>query len=392
MLSASSVIYKDYVINGSVLKVSKACPIAYGSRGYIFLVKKNLGQNRYKYATIRRNFTFLFAHNIYILFCYIIVEKGDSLKLIELKEAGKKFGNNNILEEVNIIIEEGDILGIIGRSGSGKTTLLNLIAGFFEPSTGEVLHSFKVTEGPQNLHAGLRKIKDQIGYAPQHNSFYPKLTVMENLLHFGQLYKLPRETLQNNIKGLLQATELAAHQNKLAEHLSGGMQKRLDIACSLVHKPKILVLDEPTADLDPLLQKEIMNFLAQANKQGVTLVIASHHLHLLEKVCTKIAIVHNGRVHSHGGLEEIQKPYLKDNFTISLSPGENKERFISILKTLPVDKIIDRQNRIIIHPKNITKTLAGLLTMIQEEHLYLHDLDIRRPSLDEIFETITQQK
>ncbi len=312
------------------------------------------------------------------------------MKLIELKEVGKKFGKSAILEDVSLTIEEGDILGIIGRSGSGKTTLLNLIAGFLEPSAGEVMHSFKVTEGARNLYDDLHKIKDKIGYAPQHNSFYPKLTVFENLLHFGQLYNLPKELLQNNIKGLLQATGLAAHQNKLAEHLSGGMQKRLDIACSLVHKPKIVVLDEPTADLDPSLQKEIMNFLAQVNKQGVTLVIASHHLSLLEKFCTKIAIVHQGRVHSSGDMNEIRKPYLKDNFTISLTPGDDREQIISLLKTLPVDRIIEKQHHLIIHPKNITKTITGLLTLIQEENLYLHDLDLRRPSLDEIFETITR--
>ncbi len=314
------------------------------------------------------------------------------MKLIELKEVGKKFGNNGILSDVNITIEEGDILGIIGRSGSGKTTLLNLIAGFLEPTAGEVLHSFKATETPKSLYANLHKIKEQIGYAPQHNSFYPKLTVMENLLHFGQLYNLPKETLQNNIKGLLQATALAKHQNKLAEHLSGGMQKRLDIACSLVHKPRILVLDEPTADLDPLLQKDIMDFLAQVNKQGVTLVIASHHLNLMERVCNKVAIVHNGKVHSNGLMVDVQKPYLKDNFTISLNPGDNKERFISLLKTLPVDKIIDQQHNLIIHPKNINKTITGLLTMIQDENLYLHDLDIHLPSLSEIFENITKER
>lgn len=314
------------------------------------------------------------------------------MKLIELKGVSKSFGKNGILHDVNMIIEEGDIWGIIGRSGSGKTTLLNLIAGFLEPSSGDVLHSFKVTEEPKSLHAHLHQIKDQIGYAPQHNSFYPKLTVMENLLHFGQLYNLPKETLQNNIKSLLQATELVAHQNKLAEHLSGGMQKRLDIACSLVHKPRLLVLDEPTADLDPVLQKEIMNFLVQVNRQGVTLIIASHHLNLMEKVCNKVAIVHNGRVHSNGYLEEIRKPFLKDNFTISLSPGDDKEHLISILKTLPVDKIIDRQSHIIVHPKNVTKTITSLLALIQDENLYLHDLDLRRPSLDEIFETITQEK
>ncbi|MEK6809601.1 MAG: ABC transporter ATP-binding protein [Nanoarchaeota archaeon] len=314
------------------------------------------------------------------------------MKLIELKEVSKSFGKNGILQDVSMIIEEGDLWGIIGRSGSGKTTLLNLIAGFLEPTSGEVLHSFKVTEAPKSLHANLHKIKDQIGYAPQHNSFYPKLTVMENLLHFGQLYNLPKDILQNNIKSLMKATELIGHENKLAEYLSGGMQKRLDIACSLVHKPRILVLDEPTADLDPVLQKDIMNFLTQVNKQGVTLVIASHHLNLMEKVCNKVAIVHNGKVQSNGSLEEIRRPFLKDNFTISLVPGDDKERLISVLKTLPIEKIIDRQNHIIIHPKNIAQTITGLLTMIQDENLYLNDLNISRPSLDEIFEKITKMK
>ncbi len=309
--------------------------------------------------------------------------------MIELKEVSKSFGGKDVLEDVNMIIEEGDILGIIGRSGSGKTTLLNLIAGFIEPSAGDAMHFFKAVNGPENLYKSLHKIKDRIGYAPQHNSFYPKLTVEENLLHFGQLYGLSRETIVNNIKGLLEATGLQEHRNKLAEHLSGGMQKRLDIACSLIHKPKILILDEPTADLDPVLQKDIMNFLMQVNKQGVTLVIASHHLSLLERTCNKIAIVHNGRVHSHGHMEDIRRPYLKDNFTICLSPGENKERFISILKEMQVGRIIDRGHHIIVHPANVTKTITGLLNFIQDENLHLHDLDIRRPSLDEIFETIT---
>ncbi len=316
----------------------------------------------------------------------------NDLKLIELKEVSKSFGKNAVLEDVNFAIEEGDILGIIGCSGSGKTTLLNLITGFLEPSEGEIMHSFKAAHDPQDLYKNLHKIKDLIGYAPQHNSFYPKLTVVENLLHFGQLYGLSKNTIMNNIKGLLEATELLPHHNKLAEHLSGGMQKRLDISCSLIHKPKILVLDEPTADLDPMLQKEIMNFLVQVNKQGVTLVIASHHLNLLEKSCNKIAIVHKGRVHSHGYIDEIRRPYLKDNFTICLSPGDNKERLISVLKTLPVEKIIERDSHLMVYPKNITKTVTGLLTVIQEENLYLHDMDIRHPSLDEIFETIISRE
>ncbi len=311
------------------------------------------------------------------------------MKLIELKEVGKKFGKNTILEDVTLSIEEGDIIGVIGKSGSGKTTLLNLLTGFMRPTSGKILQSFNATQGPVNLHKNLHKIKDMIGFAPQHNSFYPKLTVAENLLHFGQLYGVKRETVVNNIKSLLQATELQAHHNKLAQHLSGGMQKRLDISCSLVHKPKLLVLDEPTDDLDPILQREIMSFLKEVNKQGVTLVIASHNLPLLEKVCNKIFIVHDARVRDCGLIAEIRKPFLKEHFTINLNVSDKRDKIMSYLKTLPFTKIVDKGHHIVIYPQNPAQTINSLLKVIEEEDLY--DMDIRRPSLGDIFEQITEQ-
>lgn len=314
------------------------------------------------------------------------------MKLIELKEVSKTFNHSPVLEGVNLSIEEGDILGIIGRSGSGKTTLLNLMTGFIEPTSGEILHYFKVTEGPKNLSKSLHQIKSLIGFAPQHNSYYPKLTVEENLLHFGQLYGLKKETLIANINNLLEATKLNPHRKKLAEHLSGGMQKRLDIACSLVHKPKILVLDEPTDDLDPILQEDMIRFLLEINQQGVTLVIASHQLGVLEKICNKIAIIHEGKVKNNGLIEEVRKPFLKEHFTINFTTGFDKDQLISILKTLPIEKIVDRGHNLIVHPQDTMKTLGCLLNIIEEENLYLHDMDLRKPTLTEIFEKVASGK
>lgn len=312
------------------------------------------------------------------------------MKLIELKEVSKSFGKAKVLEDVNLSIEVGDVLGVIGKSGSGKTTLLNLIGGFLRPSEGKVLHSFRVTEKPASLHENLRKIKDKIGFAPQHNSFYPKLTVAENLMHFGQLYGLKRQTIVNNVKNLLAATKLQPHHDKLAQHLSGGMQKRLDISCSLVHKPEILILDEPTDDLDPILQREIMGFLKEVNKQGVTLVIASHNLDLLEKTCNKIAIVHNGKVRDCGLISDFRKPYLKEHFTINLNVSDNKEKILSYIHHLNAEKIIDRGHQIVVYPRNASQTINSLLNIIEEEDLY--DIDIRRPSLGDIFEKITMEE
>ena len=314
------------------------------------------------------------------------------MPLLQLKEVSKEFANSTVLDHIDMTIEEGDIIGIVGESGSGKTTLLNLLTGFMEPSQGEVLYYSKVTHEPKNLHDNLHKIKKFIGFAPQHNSFYPKLTVKENLFHFGQMYGLQHDILVSNIKSLLIFTGLFEDRNKLAEHLSGGMQKRLNISCGLVHKPKILVLDEPTADLDPLIQKEILLLLEEANKQGITVILASHHLDSVEHLCTKVAVIHKGKMRSFGSMDEVKKPFLRDYFTINLRPGDSKEKVLATLKTLPVKKIVDEGKRLVVYPLDIQKTLQGILAVIKEENLYLHDLDLRKPSLHEVFETIATGK
>jgi ABC-2 type transport system ATP-binding protein len=215
---------------------------------------------------------------------------------------------------------------------------------------------------------------------------------MENLLHFGRLQDISRNDLKTNIKNLLSITKLDGHQDKLADHLSGGMQKRLDISCSLIHKPKVLILDEPTADLDPILQEEILHLLEQVNKHGVTIIIASHHLEGIEKICNKVAIVHNGKVHSHGKMDDIRKPYLKDHFTINVHPGEEKERVIARIRDLPVHKIVDQGSKLVIYPDDVEKTINHLITIIQDEKFHLMDMNLRKPSLHDIFRKIAQEK
>lgn len=313
------------------------------------------------------------------------------MELLELRGVGKAFKEAQILKNVDIIIEEGDILGVIGQSGGGKTTLLNLITGFIEPSEGEILYYSKAYNEKRDLNENLHKIKKFFGFTPQHNSFYPKLTVKENLLHFGRLYDIDEATLTTNIKNLLQFTRLNDSQNKLADELSGGMQKRLDISCSLVHKPKILILDEPTADLDPILQKEILHLLQEVNKQGVTIIIASHQLDSIEQTCNKVAIVHGGTIQCHGLLDDIRNPPAQDHFTISISADE-KEQIINRLKTYPIKKIIERGNSLIIYPADAERTMSRVLSLVRSDHLKLHTMHLRKQSLSDVFEKIVHNQ
>jgi len=314
------------------------------------------------------------------------------MDLIKLKEVSKDFKKHHILRDVNLTIQSGDILGVIGQSGSGKTTLLNMIAGFIEPSEGETVYISRAEGKERDLNKHLHQIKKHIGFTPQHNSFYPKLTVEENLIHFGRLYGMEKKTLNNNIDSLLEFTKLSHHRKKLASQLSGGMQKRLDISCSLIHKPKILILDEPTADLDPILQKEVLKLLQEVNKQGITIVIASHQLESIEKICNKVAIVHNHTVHTQGLMEDVKKPYALDNFVINVSSGKQKEQLIRRLQMHPFKKIIDQGHQIVIYPEDIEKTMTHLIGAIKEENMPLNNMDVRHPSLLEVFEKIILEK
>ncbi len=313
------------------------------------------------------------------------------MELLKLKGVTKEYKNHRVLDDVNLVIEEGDMVGVIGQSGSGKTTLLNIMAGFLEPTEGEVTYYSKIDQADKNLHKNFHKIKKHMGFAPQHNSFYHKLTVAENLLHFGKLYGIPHPTLIANIKSLLAFMRLEDDKHKLAEQLSGGMQKRLDISCSMVHKPKILILDEPTSDLDPILQKDVLALLQQVNKQGVTVILASHHLESIDNICNKIAIIHKGKVSVQGLVDDVKKPYLSDHFTITLHSGVDKDRLLARLKGVPILKIEEQGKTLVVYPSQVDKAVAALLQIIKEENLQMNDMDLRKPSLSEVFEKIAAQ-
>ena len=312
------------------------------------------------------------------------------VRFIEIKGVSKKFGKDVVLQDVNLTIEQGDIFGIIGKSGSGKTTLLNLISGFLDPSQGAVSYVSSVDQSEKDLHDHFKRIKRHIGFTPQHSAVYPKLTILENLYHFGSMYGLKKETLQRNAENLLHFTNLFQHKNKISEQLSGGMLKRLDIACSLMHKPKLLFLDEPTANLDPIMERDIINLIKAVNEQGITVVVASHHLESIERVSSKFAIIEKGVVQSYGDMDAVRKPYLQDTIRINVRAGKDNTKVVEIAKELDVSRILDSGHQITLFPTNTGSTITKLLQRLQDEGLSMDDIELRKLSLKDVFHRITE--
>lgn len=207
--------------------------------------------------------------------------------VIEFKNICKTFGKKEILKNFNLNIYEGEIIGIIGKSGSGKSTLLNILMGVYIPNSGEIL--FK---GEKINHNKLKKI---IGLTTQENSFYYKLSVYENMKYYANLYDIKKENLKEYILKILRDVELENSINVIAEKLSGGMKRRLDFGISLLHEPEILILDEPTTGLDPLLVKQFWKIVKKISEKGKTIIVVSHIFSEIIENCNRVCLLSKGK-------------------------------------------------------------------------------------------------
>lgn len=212
--------------------------------------------------------------------------------LLELKKVKKFFGNKIVLNDVTLTIKKGEILGIIGTSGGGKSTLFKILLGYYKADAGEILFQGKSILKKQ------KTFKKIVGYTTQDDSFYKKLTVFENMDYYASLYgvHLRGKGLKEHITSLLKLVQLEQHQKTIVEKMSGGMRRRLNFAISLIHDPEILILDEPTTGLDPLLVQQFWKVIEDVNKRGKTIIITSHIFPELEEHCNNVAILHKGRI------------------------------------------------------------------------------------------------
>lgn len=306
--------------------------------------------------------------------------------LIEVRGVGKKFKRKVVLDNIDLNIPEGKIFGIIGVSGSGKTTLLNTLVGFYRPNAGQVLYKGR------RIDRDLGTVKMDFGFGTQTNSFYPKLTVEENLRYFGSLYGLDDKTLRTNMDRVLSLLRLDGTKHVVAENLSGGMQRRLDMACALIHHPKVLILDEPTEDLDPKLRTDIINVIKQINQTGTTIVITSHLLWEMERMCDEIAIIHNSNILKVGSVDELREIYSSKEEVVVETVSGNYDYIMNSLNANDVDRFSKKRNKLVVHCNAPgEKVLRDVLDIVDQSNDRVNVIDIRRPSLNEIFVNLVNQ-
>jgi len=306
---------------------------------------------------------------------------------IQVKNLTKRFGKKNvILDNISLDIPYGEIFGILGKSGSGKTTLLNLIIGFYKPTKGKVYFQGR------DIFKTFGDIERRFGFSTQGLSFYSKLSVMENMYYFGRLYGLKKNEIKEKADELLKLVELDKAKKTLGENLSMGMQKRLDIACSLIHDPEILILDEPTQDLDPLLRKEILSLIKRINDKGTTILITSHLLGEIDYLCKNIAIINDGKVIKMESVSELMEDYSK-NKVINLETRDQKydKYIIELRKIKEVDHIITEGRMLLIHTPKPGVVIPRVLDLIKNYKDSIISFHLSKPSLEEVFEAVIKE-
>jgi ABC-2 type transport system ATP-binding protein len=308
------------------------------------------------------------------------------MDILKLKEVTKKFNKKLVLDNISLTIPENKIFGIIGMSGSGKTTLLKLLVGYYKPTSGSVL--FK----GENVKKNKKDIKKTFGYASQDTSFYGKLTVKENMYYFGNLYGLSSNIIKRNTERILRLLKLSDVENIISEDLSGGMQKRLDIACALINYPKVLILDEPTEDVDPLLRREMLNLIKSINKLGTTIIITSHLLWEMEHLCDEIAIINDTKIAGEGDIDQLRKKFGRQREVYLELVSKDYDSVIKQLKKNLVQDYRTRDHKLLIYTDNEEEVLKSLMAYVKKKKEKVIELGVRQPSLNEIFEGLTEKK
>ncbi|MCS7177732.1 MAG: ABC transporter ATP-binding protein [Anaerolineae bacterium] len=209
--------------------------------------------------------------------------------VIETINLTRRFGRVVAVDGLNLVVRRGEIFGLLGPDGAGKTTTLRLLCGLLAPTSGRAR-----VAGFDTVRQG-EAVKRRIGYMPQQFSLYGDLTVLENLIFFADVFEVGRREREERIARLLAFSRLEPFRHRRAAHLSGGMQKKLALACTLIHRPEILFLDEPTTGVDPVSRREFWEILTELHLEGVTLFVTTPYMDEAER-CSRVALMLDGRI------------------------------------------------------------------------------------------------
>lgn len=303
-----------------------------------------------------------------------------------MKNINKRFENTSALDNISLEVKEGEIYGLLGPNGAGKSTLINILSSLVRKSHGDIEIFNK------NLEKNLSYIKTNIGIVPQDIAIYEDLTAYENVKFFGSLYGLSGDKLKENVEDALRFVGLDHKKKEYPHTFSGGMKRRLTIACAIVHKPKLIIMDEPTVGIDPQSRSHILDSVKKLNKMGSTIIYTTHYMEEVEHICTRIGIIDKGNLIAEGTSEDLKKLIVnRECLTLKIS---NLETF-NIDKLKGIGNIIEveiKENNLIVYSTKDSNNLNNIISHLSKEKHSIQYIRSEKPDLEKVFLTLTGRK
>lgn len=306
------------------------------------------------------------------------------MDILQVKNLYKLYGKTEAIKNISFSIKEGEIYGLLGPNGAGKSTLIKMIAGIEKQNHGEIIFEEK--------EKNINKYKKNMGILTQEIAVYPSFTAYENISFFCALYSYKGKELKERVEKSLEFVGLSDYRNKKAEEFSGGMIRRLHLACAIAHTPKLIIMDEPTVGIDPQLRSHILKSVKELKNKGTSIIYTSHYMDEIEELCDEICILDKGQIIAKGSVEYLKYSLIKNKIYIIVLKEkiENIENYIKKIDGINYVSIDDKEIKCY-YSKDIN-VLQKLINTIFNHGGVIENIKNELPTLESIFLNLTEEK
>ncbi len=305
--------------------------------------------------------------------------------ILEVQNLVKKFGDHTAVDGISFNIQEGEVFSLLGPNGAGKTTTISMLSCLLEPTSGDALI------GGNSITNKQLEVKGIIGIVPQEIALYDELSARENLVFWGQMYGLGGTALKTRVNEVLEQIGLADRAKDKIKTYSGGMKRRVNIGVGLLHKPRLLYMDEPTVGIDPQSRRNILDSVKDLNKAGMTVLYTTHYMEEAEELSHRVGIVDHGKMIATGTQKELTQ-LVGENETLRLHIGEDVDvqPLVTALQELPeVIKVTTGDSMIVLIVPEASDALPPVLGKADRLGYKIRSVDIQEPNLEAVFLQLT---
>jgi ABC-2 type transport system ATP-binding protein len=305
--------------------------------------------------------------------------------MLEVNQLAKSYGNFTAVKGISFDIKEGEVFSLLGPNGAGKTTTISMLSTLYTPSSGDAtIGGHSITKDPMGVRA-------VIGVVPQDLALYEELTARENLIFWGQMYNLSGKPLHKRVDEVLEQIGLVDKAKHRVKTYSGGMKRRVNIGVGLLHKPRVLFMDEPTVGIDPQSRRAILDTVKDLNAQGMTVLYTTHYMEEAEELSNRVGIIDHGEMIAIGTQKELtQQVGQTETLILHLEENADAQVLAKAFQGIKgIDKVDAGEHSISIICVAAADVLASVVSKANEQNIKIRSLDIREPNLEAVFLHLT---